>query len=314
MNRNLLMPVAVSLILLSGCKYNDDNFEGLDDMTQPTNLMKIEYTLTDADYATISTNSANVDSAKKYNVSKDLANVKTNMYLTEKITGATYIPAFLLDKYYTADKGSSAKITYKYKEAMSALLSEYASVKYLKPTDADYKLVYGENAFAPYLNEKTEGQMYKMLNENFKDAEKGTAVFATTTALLGQIMQDYKEHAYIVGNIGTPYTSVAQETTDDAVIVAEISSFQLETIHTFHPKVSAILNITPDHLNRHHTMEAYIEAKERIAENQTKADVCVLNYEDDELQKFGEKTILPGVRSRRLQFFLSVSLLLCSRL
>lgn len=51
MNRNLLMPVAVSLILLSGCKYNDDNFEGLDDMTQPTNLMKIEYTLTDADYA-----------------------------------------------------------------------------------------------------------------------------------------------------------------------------------------------------------------------------------------------------------------------
>ena len=98
------------------------------------------------------------------------------------------------------------------------------------------------------------------------------------------------KHAYIVGNIGTPYTSVAQETTDDAVIVAEISSFQLETIHTFHPKVSAILNITPDHLNRHHTMEAYIEAKERIAENQTKADVCVLNYEDDELQKFGEKT------------------------
>lgn len=59
MNRNLLMPVAVSLILLSGCKYNDDNFEGLDDMTQPTNLMKIEYTLTDADYATISSNSTN---------------------------------------------------------------------------------------------------------------------------------------------------------------------------------------------------------------------------------------------------------------
>ena len=156
-------------------------------MTQPTNLMKIEYTLTDADYATISTNSANVDSAKKYNVSKDLANVKTNMYLTEKITGATYIPAFLLDKYYTADKGSSAKITYKYKEAMSALLSEYASVKYLKPTDADYKLVYGENAFAPYLNEKTEGQMYKMLNENFKDAEKGTAVFVDYKSGEGQL-------------------------------------------------------------------------------------------------------------------------------
>lgn len=189
MNGNLLMPVAVSLILLSGCKYNDDNFEGLDEITQPTNLMKIEYTLTDADYATISTNSANVDSAKNHkpDLSKDLANVKTNMYLTEKITGAAYIPAFLLDKYYTADKGSSAKITYKYKEAMSDLLSEYASVKYLKPTDADYKLVYGENAFAPYLNEKTEGQMYKMLNEKFKDAEKGTAVFVDYKSGEGQL-------------------------------------------------------------------------------------------------------------------------------
>lgn len=100
-------------------------------------------------------------------------------------------------------------------------------------------------------------------------------------------MQDYKEHAYIVGNRNSVYKRCT-ETTDDAVFVAEISSFQLETIHTFHPKVSAILNITPDHLNRHHTMEAYIKRKERIAENQTKADVCVLNYEDDELQKFGE--------------------------
>lgn len=190
MNRNLLMPVAVSLILLSGCKYNDDNFEGLDDMTQPTNLMKIEYTLTDADYATISTNSVNKDSAANHkpdDLSKDLANVKTNMYLTEKITGATYIPAFLLNKYYTADKGSSAKITYKYKEAMSSLLSEYASVKYLKPTDAEYKLVYGENAFAPYLNEKTEGQMSKILNEKFKDAEKGTAVFVDYKLGEGQL-------------------------------------------------------------------------------------------------------------------------------
>lgn len=187
MNRNLLMPVAVSLILLSGCKYNDDNFEGLDDMTQPTNLMKIEYTLTDADYATISTNSTNKDIAKAGGVSKDLENIKTNLYLTEKITGATYIPAFLLDKYYTADKGSSAKITYKYKEAMSSLLSEYASVKYLKPTDAEYKLVYGEDAFAPYLNEKTEGQMYKILNEKFKDAEKGTAVFVDYKLGEGQL-------------------------------------------------------------------------------------------------------------------------------
>ena len=116
----------------------------------------------------------------------------------------------------------------------------------------------------------------------------GTNGKTTTTALLGEIMKNYKEHAYVVGNIGNPYTSVALDTTEDSVIVAEMSSFQLETIHTFRPKVSAILNITPDHLNRHHTMEAYMEAKKNIFRNQTAEDTCVLNYEDPETRGFGE--------------------------
>ena len=118
----------------------------------------------------------------------------------------------------------------------------------------------------------------------------GTNGKTTTTALLGEIMKNYKDSVFVVGNIGNPYTSAVPETTPESVVVAEISSFQLETIHTFRPKVSAILNITPDHLNRHHTMQAYIEAKERIAENQTEEDVCVLNYEDEETRAFGEKT------------------------
>ena len=118
----------------------------------------------------------------------------------------------------------------------------------------------------------------------------GTNGKTTTTALLGEIMKNYKDSVFVVGNIGNPYTSAAWETTEESVVVAEISSFQLETIHTFHPKVSAVLNITPDHLNRHHTMQAYIEAKERIAENQTAEDVCVLNYEDEETRACGEKT------------------------
>ena len=71
--------------------------------------------------------------------------------------------------------------------------------------------------------------------------------------------------------------------------VGEISSFQLETIRYFHPKVSAILNITPDHLDRHHTMEAYVAAKERIAMNQTKEDACVLNYENAYTREFAER-------------------------
>ena len=117
----------------------------------------------------------------------------------------------------------------------------------------------------------------------------GTNGKTTTTSLLGQIMKNYKESVFVVGNIGNPYTSVAMDTTGDSVIVAEMSSFQLETVHSFRPRVSAILNITPDHLNRHHTMEAYIAAKERIAENQTSEDYCVLNYEDDVLREFGEQ-------------------------
>lgn len=117
----------------------------------------------------------------------------------------------------------------------------------------------------------------------------GTNGKTTTTALLGEIMKRASDSAFVVGNIGNPYTTVVDETREDSVIVAEMSSFQLETIVTFRPRVSAILNITPDHLNRHHTMEAYIEAKMNVAKNQTKDDVCVLNYEDEVLRKFGEE-------------------------
>ena len=117
----------------------------------------------------------------------------------------------------------------------------------------------------------------------------GTNGKTTTTALLGEIMKAYRDSVFVVGNIGTPYTGASLEMKEDSVTVAEMSSFQLETIDTFHPKVSAILNITPDHLNRHHTMEAYIQAKEEITKNQTEEDVCVLNYEDEVLRAFGEK-------------------------
>ena len=120
-------------------------------------------------------------------------------------------------------------------------------------------------------------------------AVTGTNGKTTTTALLGQIMRDYCPSVFVVGNIGTPYTEEALKMREDSVTVAEISSFQLETIDTFAPEVSAILNITEDHLNRHHTMEEYIRVKERIAENQTAANVCVLNYEDPVLRQFGEE-------------------------
>lgn len=119
-------------------------------------------------------------------------------------------------------------------------------------------------------------------------AVTGTNGKTTTTALLGEIMKNYRDSAFVVGNIGIPYTNVVEDTRDDSVIVAEMSSFQLESIKEFRPRVSAILNITPDHLNRHHTMDAYIEAKMNVAKNQGEEDVCVLNYEDQVLREFGK--------------------------
>lgn len=134
--------------------------------------------------------------------------------------------------------------------------------------------------------------------------EKGT-VFAitgtngktTTTTLVGEIMKKYNNQTFVVGNIGNSYTSEVLKTTKDSYTVAEISSFQLETIREFAPKGSAILNITPDHLNRHYTMENYAAVKESITKNQWKVredDYCVLNYDDKVLREFG-KTIKNSV-------------------
>lgn len=108
----------------------------------------------------------------------------------------------------------------------------------------------------------------------------GTNGKTTTTALLGEIMKEYFESVFVVGNIGFPYTTAAEKMEENSITVAEISSFQLETVEKFHPKVSALLNITPDHLDRHHTMENYVEAKMRIFENQTEDDYCIINFED----------------------------------
>ena len=117
----------------------------------------------------------------------------------------------------------------------------------------------------------------------------GTNGKTTTTALTGAIMKTFFDEVFVVGNIGIPYTEVALDTTEKSVTVAEVSSFQLETIMDFHPHESAFLNITPDHLNRHGTMENYIEVKERVAVNQTEDDCIVLNYDDKVLREFGEK-------------------------
>ena len=116
----------------------------------------------------------------------------------------------------------------------------------------------------------------------------GTNGKTTTTALTGEILKSFYQDVEVAGNIGIPYTSLVTRMTQDTVTVAEISSFQLETADTFCPEISVILNITPDHLNRHHTMECYISMKESITKNQKPGQYCILNYEDETLRDFGK--------------------------
>ncbi len=108
----------------------------------------------------------------------------------------------------------------------------------------------------------------------------GTNGKTTTTSLVGEIFRNYKKNTEVVGNIGIPFTEKVLSLDDRSFAVAEISSFQLEKIDKFKPFVSAILNITPDHLNRHKTLENYILTKARIFENQNENNYLILNYDD----------------------------------
>ncbi len=133
----------------------------------------------------------------------------------------------------------------------------------------------------------------------------GTNGKTTTTALTGKIMRDHYETAglngkvYVAGNIGDPYTDIALDTTENDTTVLEVSSFQLETTEAFQPEISAILNITPDHLNRHHTMENYQACKEAVTKAQGADGVCVLNEADERLREFAAS----GRHLCRCEFF-----------
>ncbi|MBR2062588.1 MAG: UDP-N-acetylmuramoyl-L-alanine--D-glutamate ligase [Anaerotignum sp.] len=118
----------------------------------------------------------------------------------------------------------------------------------------------------------------------------GTNGKTTTTTLTGEIMKAVYGNTAVVGNIGIPYSEEVEHLTEKDWVVAEISSFQMEKAKEFHPHISAVLNITPDHLNRHKTMEVYIAMKERVFEKQTAEDFCILNYGDEACRKMADKT------------------------
>ncbi len=131
----------------------------------------------------------------------------------------------------------------------------------------------------------------------------GTNGKTTTTALTGAMFAaDQKSH-FVVGNIGDPAVEKAQLASDQTTMVTELSSFQLETIHHFKTHVAGILNFTPDHLNRHKTMENYIAAKCRIFENQTDKDYLILNFDQDLTWSVGKQAkgqVIPFSRAHQL--------------
>jgi UDP-N-acetylmuramoylalanine--D-glutamate ligase len=112
----------------------------------------------------------------------------------------------------------------------------------------------------------------------------------TTTTLTGEIISAGGRKTLVGGNIGTPAITFVDRAKDDTWVVLEISSFQLETIETFHPQIAVVLNVTPDHLDRHHTFENYAAAKARIFENQTAGDFAVLNADNEPCVALASKT------------------------
>lgn len=128
-------------------------------------------------------------------------------------------------------------------------------------------------------------------------AVTGTNGKTTTVSLLGEVFQNFGKTTHVVGNIGYPYSAAGLNSQEDDIFVCEVSSFQMETAETFHPRVAALLNITEDHLNRHGTMDNYTAVKMRQFMNMTEEDVAVFNADDPT-----HVPLLPKVRAQVMLF------------
>lgn len=128
-------------------------------------------------------------------------------------------------------------------------------------------------------------------------AVTGTKGKSTTSSLIGDILarSDRFENTYVAGNIGTPLSESVSMMRSDDIAVVEVSSFQLESTETFHPEISVILNISPDHIDRHKSMENYLSAKKRIFANQTTEDYIVLNANHPIVREFAQDTAAKSI-------------------
>ncbi len=118
----------------------------------------------------------------------------------------------------------------------------------------------------------------------------GTNGKTTTTTLIGELMKKTGRQVFVGGNIGVPIITYAEKLCEDDIVVAEVSSFQLETVESFCPHLALMINLTPDHLDRHGDMAGYLAAKARIFENQKESDYLVLNYDDEALRELASQS------------------------
>ena len=155
MNKRLIYSLCAASLLLAGCDYNEENFPGYDEESIPTNVANITYTLTDADYEAIG------------------GDVATNKYFSADAMPDDYLPEWLADTYYTADAGSSANLTYRFK----TVYPHYQDIPYEQLTEEDYTVIYGTGYNnATFLNASNVGRMYRILNAKYAEPKKDDRV------------------------------------------------------------------------------------------------------------------------------------------
>ncbi|HEY4355515.1 MAG TPA: UDP-N-acetylmuramoyl-L-alanine--D-glutamate ligase [Acidobacteriaceae bacterium] len=193
---------------------------------------------------------------------------------------ATVIPDLpsLLDQGIMVETGSHGLLTFRRQDLIVVSPGVPSSIPELQQVRLLGMRVIGELELgAQFL----QGEVVAITGSNGK---------TTTTTLMGDILKAGGKPTLVGGNIGLPVTDMVADSTPESWSALEVSSFQLETIETFHPKIAVVLNITPDHLDRHGSFAAYAAAKARITENQTPDDFLVLNAEDAAAQGVAAKT------------------------
>lgn len=213
-----------------------------------------------------------------YSISKLLLNKGAEVYIYDNVLeGFTKKNALELE-------GLNAKITYNPLETLN--LVDVLVLSPGVPIDNEIAIE------ARRLNKRIIGELE--LSSYFITAPiiavTGTNGKTTVCSMLSQILDSVNEENFLLGNIGTPLSSKVNEITNDSIVITEVSSFQLETVSRFCPHISCILNIAPDHLERHYNMENYVFLKSKLIQNLKESEFAVLNYDDENVKSIHNNT------------------------